>query len=67
LWAWENRDANRVIESVRLEPAGRKFIVAAIALANLGMDAQRSVLLALQASICLPIRELHNNHNLCKF
>jgi hypothetical protein len=32
LWAWENRDPNRVIESVRLEPADRKFIVAAITL-----------------------------------
>ena len=32
LWAWENRDPKRVIESVRLEPAGRKFVVGAITL-----------------------------------
>src|SRR5258705_248149 len=32
LWAWENRDPKRVIESVRLEPTDRKFIVAAITL-----------------------------------
>ena len=32
LWAWENRDPNRVIESVTLEPADRKFVVAAITL-----------------------------------
>ena len=32
LWAWENRDPNRVIESIRLEGADRKFIVAAITL-----------------------------------
>ena len=32
LWAWENRDPQRMIESVRLESAGRKFVVAAITL-----------------------------------
>ena len=32
LWAWQNRDSLRVIESVRLEPTDRKFIVAAITL-----------------------------------
>ncbi|HMD79686.1 MAG TPA: hypothetical protein VKE92_00170, partial [Anaerolineales bacterium] len=32
LWAWENRDPGRVIESIRLESAGRKFVIAAITL-----------------------------------
>ena len=32
LWAWENRDSQRVIESIRLESAGRKFVIAAITL-----------------------------------
>jgi hypothetical protein len=32
LWAWENRDPKRAIESIRLEPADRKFIVAGITL-----------------------------------
>jgi len=34
LWAWENRDPNRVLESVTLEPADRKFVVAAITLGH---------------------------------
>ena len=32
LWAWENPDPQRNIESLRLESAGRKFVVAAITL-----------------------------------
>lgn len=34
LWAWENREPNRVLESVMLEPADRKFVVAAITLGH---------------------------------
>lgn len=32
LWAWENREPDRVIESVTLEPNHRKFVVGAITL-----------------------------------
>jgi hypothetical protein len=32
LWAWENPSPDRIVESVTVEPAGRKFLVAAITL-----------------------------------
>lgn len=32
LWAWENREPDRVVESVTLEPNDRKFVVGAITL-----------------------------------
>lgn len=34
LWAWENPHPDRVIESVTIEPAGRRFLVAAITLGH---------------------------------
>jgi hypothetical protein len=34
LWAWENPHPDRVIDSIVIEPAGRKFLVAAITLGH---------------------------------
>jgi len=55
LWAWKNSDPSRVIESVILEPADRKFLVAAITLGfndetPFSRDAKREVKITLPQS-----------------
>lgn len=52
LWAWANPQPERVLQSVTIEPAGRKFLVAAITLghlaeAPLGRTAKREVKITL--------------------
>jgi hypothetical protein len=52
LWAWANPQPERVLQSVTIEPAGRKFLVAAITLghlaeAPLGRNARREVQITL--------------------